>query len=105
PWLLRFLQMFEAKPAFASSFASALCLLLLFGIVYAEQSDQSSSSLLPTTALSSAGLNPSGITSVADAQTSQNLFSESISNSPVPSLQPMFNHALVQPVSFSYSAP
>ncbi|MGA9449741.1 MAG: hypothetical protein WBW41_00190, partial [Verrucomicrobiia bacterium] len=38
-WLLRFLQVFEAKPAFVSAFASSLCLLLLLGIVYAERPD------------------------------------------------------------------
>jgi hypothetical protein len=103
PWLLRFLQMFEAKPAFASSFASALCLLLLFGIVYAEQSDRSSQSLLQATELSP-GLSQAGITPMADARNTD-LYSASISNSPAPSLQPMFNHALVQPVSFSYSTP
>jgi len=37
PWLFRLLSTFEAKPAFAGAFASALCLLLLVGIVYAER--------------------------------------------------------------------
>ena len=32
PWLFNFLSIFEAKPAFVGGFASALCLLLLFGI-------------------------------------------------------------------------
>src|ERR1035441_7443589 len=39
PWLLKFLQLFELKPAFAGAFASALCLLLVFGIVYADRPD------------------------------------------------------------------
>ena len=39
PWLLKFLQVFEAKPAFVGSFACSLCLLLLFGIVYAGRPD------------------------------------------------------------------
>ena len=39
PWLFRLLSAFEAKPAFAGAFASALCLLLVFGIVYAERPD------------------------------------------------------------------
>jgi len=38
-WLLKFFQAFEAKPAYVSSFACSLCLLLLFGIVYAERPD------------------------------------------------------------------
>ena len=37
PWLFRLMSAFEAKPAFAGAFASALCLLLLVGIVYAER--------------------------------------------------------------------
>jgi hypothetical protein len=37
PWLFRLMSAFEAKPAFAGAFASALCLLLLIGIVYAER--------------------------------------------------------------------
>lgn len=40
PWLLRFLQAFEAKPAYPVAFASALCTLLLFGIVSVEQSPE-----------------------------------------------------------------
>src|ERR1035441_7754814 len=39
PWFFRLLSTFEAKPAFTGAFASALCLLLLFGIVYAERPD------------------------------------------------------------------
>ncbi|HEV2327483.1 MAG TPA: hypothetical protein VGY56_01695 [Verrucomicrobiae bacterium] len=38
PWLLRLLQAFETKPAYPVAFASALCTLLLFGIVSVEQS-------------------------------------------------------------------
>lgn len=37
PWLLRFLQAFEARPAYPVAFASSLCMLLLFGIVSVEQ--------------------------------------------------------------------
>jgi hypothetical protein len=40
PWLLRFLQAFETKPAYPVAFASALCVLLLFGIVSIEQSPE-----------------------------------------------------------------
>jgi len=102
PWLLRFLQMFEAKPAFASSFASALCLLLLFGIVYAEQSDQSSQSFLQTAQLSPQSLSASAMGPMAQAQPSpQNIFSESISNNAPANIQPMFSGAFAQPVSFS----
>jgi len=40
PWLLRLLQAFESRPAYPVSFASALCLLLLFGIVSVQQNPQ-----------------------------------------------------------------
>ena len=46
PWLFRLLSAFEAKPAFAGAFASALCLLLLFGIVFAERPDSVTQPLL-----------------------------------------------------------
>jgi hypothetical protein len=38
PWILRLLQTIETKPAYPVAFASALCTLLLFGIVSVEQS-------------------------------------------------------------------
>jgi hypothetical protein len=50
PWLFRLLSAFEAKPAFAGAFASALCMLLIFGIVYAERPDATLQPLLQQTA-------------------------------------------------------
>jgi hypothetical protein len=44
PWLLKLLQAVETKPAYSGVFASALCLLLLFGIVYAERPEFDSTS-------------------------------------------------------------
>src|SRR5476651_2395646 len=41
PWLVKFLQIFDAKPAFTGAFAFALCLVLVFGIVFAERPDNS----------------------------------------------------------------
>jgi len=38
-WFSKLLQAFEFKPAFAGSFAGALCMLLVFGIVYAQRPD------------------------------------------------------------------
>jgi hypothetical protein len=40
PWLLRLIQAFEAKPAFAGGFASVLCMVLLGGIVIAERTPE-----------------------------------------------------------------
>jgi hypothetical protein len=46
PWLLRLLQAFETRPAYPVAFASALCLLLLFGIVSVEQNPEIGSAVL-----------------------------------------------------------
>jgi hypothetical protein len=40
PWIFRFFQAFEAKPAFPVALASSLCVLLLFGIVNIEQNPE-----------------------------------------------------------------
>jgi hypothetical protein len=40
PWLLRFLQIFESRPAYPVALASSLCVLLLFGIVNVEQNPE-----------------------------------------------------------------
>jgi len=40
PWLVNFLRIFEARPGVVGSFATSLCLLLLFGVVLAEHSDK-----------------------------------------------------------------
>jgi hypothetical protein len=53
PWLFRLLSAFETKPAFAGGFACALCLLLLFGIVYAERPDAAPLTLPQTTGITS----------------------------------------------------
>ena len=37
PWILRFIQAFESRPAYPVALASSLCMLLLFGIVTVEQ--------------------------------------------------------------------
>jgi hypothetical protein len=45
-WFSKLLQAFEFKPAFAGSFAGALCMLLVFGIVYAQRPDVAPQPLL-----------------------------------------------------------
>src|SRR5271156_1163062 len=52
-WFSKLLQAFEFKPAFAGAFASALCLVLVFGIVYAQRPDTVPQPLLtPSTQVS-----------------------------------------------------
>lgn len=41
PWLFSWLQKLETKPVFAGGFATALCLLLIFGAVLAQRPETS----------------------------------------------------------------
>ena len=104
PWLFRLLSAFEAKPAFAGSFASALCLLLLFGIVYAERPDVAPQLLLQTAQATSP-------LAVATPVNLSSLTAEQPALIPVSSTNPVFNTqpaaswfdsqpAIAQPVSF-----
>jgi len=103
-WLLRFLQIFEAKPAFAGAFASSLCLLLLFGIVYAERPDaMPRTSLLATVAQSAVSLADATSPVISSPSMPTGL---TISTNPVLSLEPVSSifgqqTPLAQPVSFS----
>jgi hypothetical protein len=104
PWLANLLQAFNAKPVFAGGFAGALCLLLLFGIVYAERPDLTPQPLLQV-ANSSADL--AAVTPTALSQPADQIGIVSSTN-PVFSLQPMASpfgqqNPLAQPVSFSLS--
>jgi len=103
-WLLKFFQAFEAKPAYVSSFACSLCLLLLFGIVYAERPDATEKSSMFT-----AFTTPP--VSLVDARSQE--FSSAaqttglmVDTNPVISLQPVAmlfgqQNPLAQPVSLS----
>jgi hypothetical protein len=103
-WLLKFFQVFEAKPAFVGTFASSLCLLLLFGIVYAERPDAAAKTTLlasltqPVLTLADA---TAPVLSPSSEQTGL-----MVSTNPVLSLQPVASlfgqqNPLAQPVSFS----
>ena len=91
PWLLRIVRVFEAKPAYAGVFASALCLLLVAGIVYTEpHSDATADNLAPA---QTAQANPGGASLAA---VSANFLDQSApsadmvsSTNPVMSLQPV----------------
>jgi len=63
----RILRILDAKPAFASGFAGALCLVLLFGIVYAERPDMASPPMLQAenTPTSLAALSPTAMSQPA----------------------------------------
>jgi len=102
-WFSKFLELFEFKPAFAGAFASAVCLLLFFGIVYADRPDggmqpflQNSAPSMATFATATPGMLPAA-TYAAGMITS---------NNPTSSLQPNASffgsgNLPVQPVSFS----
>ena len=102
PWLAKLLHAFDARPVFVSGFAGALCMLLLFGIVYAERPDLTPQPLLQA-ANSSADL--AVVTPAALSQPAEQIWIVSSTN-PVLSLQPAGSpfgqqNPLAQPVSFS----
>jgi hypothetical protein len=87
PWLFRLISTFEVKPAFAGGFASALCLLLLLGIVYAERPDGASQQLLQAAEISSSlavAPSPSFINQMPAEQPAAQLL-------PASSTNPVFN--------------
>jgi hypothetical protein len=79
PWLLRFLRVFEGKPMFASAYASALCLLLIAGVILAERPESTSqasfepmpqtASLLAPTTLAALPQQPANQMLIADNST------------------------------------
>lgn len=105
-WLVRFLQIFEAKPAFAGAFASAMGLVLLFGIFFAERPDNIPQPLLTSTDQS--GVPMASMAPTAFAQASNPTILAFDSTNPVMNLQPVATlfgqqNPLVTPVSFSPS--
>ena len=97
----RLLQALDAKPVFASGFAGALCLVLLFGIVYAERPDITPQPTLQgvSTTTSLAALSP---TALSEPASGMGIVS---STNPVFNLQPVAanfeqQNPLAQPVSF-----
>jgi hypothetical protein len=102
-WLAKLLNVnvLEAKPAFASGFAGALCLVLLFGIVYVERPDLTPAPMLQaaTAPASLAALSP---TALSQSAGQMGIMS---STNPVLNLQPLASNfgpqnPLAQPVSF-----
>ncbi|MGH7951395.1 MAG: hypothetical protein ACREFE_05690 [Limisphaerales bacterium] len=89
-WFSKLLQAFEFKPAFAGAFASALLLLLVFGIVYAGNPDGSLQTILqPQTdngAPQLAVTSPATSTALTSMPTQTGMIA---STNPVLSLQPV----------------
>ncbi len=105
PWLSKWLQLFGQKPVFASGFAGALCMLLLFGIVSTERPDLASQPLLGSI---TTPLAPMSSTALPQSAESIGIVSVSSTN-PVLSLQPVTatlafgqQNPLAQPVSFQF---
>ena len=103
PWLLKFLQLFEFKPAFAGALASALCLLLVFGIIYGDRPEITSQPVLqnaPEAPVAFAAVAP--VVTASSADTSGLI----ASTNPAASLQPVAalfdsQNPFAQQVSFS----
>ena len=102
PWLARLVQALDVRPVLAGGFAGSLCMLLLFGIVYAERPDITPQPLLEVanSSLSLAAVSPTAL--------SQPVEQSGIVSSaePVFSLQPAASpfgqqNPLAQPVNFS----
>jgi len=106
-WLMKLLQAFEFKPAFAGAFASALCLVLVFGIVYVERGpDDTQKSLLQITEPASgtfAALSQGSLPETADNIGIGASNNAANSLSPVASLFGGAPNQFAQPVSFSMS--
>jgi|SRR5664280_596397 hypothetical protein len=105
PWLSKLLQALDMRPVLAGGFAGALCMLLLFGIIYAERPDLTPQPLLQVanSSLSLAAVSPTALSQPVE-QTG--IVS---STDPVYSLQPVASpfgqqNPLAQPVSFSPSS-
>ncbi|HZL14385.1 MAG TPA: hypothetical protein VFC85_09630 [Verrucomicrobiae bacterium] len=104
---LKFLQIFEMKPAFTGAFASALLMLLVAGMIYSNQNDVATQPLLPM-AESTSPVLATGSTTALAQPSEQTLLASSISNNSTSSLQPVASlfgqqNPLAQQVSFSLS--
>lgn len=102
-WFQKFLQLFELKPAFAGAFASAVCLLLFFGIFYADRPD---AGIQPFLQNSEPSMESFAAMSPGAASAPKYSVGLIASNNPAASLQPVASffgsqNSLVQPVSFS----
>jgi hypothetical protein len=106
-WFSKLLQIFEFKPAFAGAFASALVVLLVFGIIFAERPDSAQQPLLQAMTQNSGSVPQlADVSSVALPQTDQTGIIAS--TNPVLNIQPIASlfgqqNPFAQQVSFSPS--
>jgi hypothetical protein len=109
PWLMKFLQVFEAKPAFVGAFACTLCLLLLFGIIYAERPDATPKTAL-LAAVTQSAVPLTDVTAPVLTPSPGQQPGLMVSTNPVIGLEPVVSlfsqqNPLVQPVSASLPIP
>ena len=104
PWLAKLAQALDVRPVLAGGFAGSLCMLLLFGIVYAERPDITPQPLLEV------ANNSLSLATVSPTALSQPVEQSGIvsSTDPVFSLQPVASpfgqqNPLAQPVSLKFS--
>ena len=107
PWLGKWVQVFNVKPVFASTFAGALCLLLFLGIIYADRPDLSAQPVLQA-ATTTALLTTASLTAAPSLSQSADPMGIVSSTNPVRSLQPVASlfgqqNSLAQPVSLTIS--
>ena len=96
PWLLELLQTFETKPVFAGAYASALCVLLVAGVIFAERPESTSqASWEPTSQIISSFT--SATTAALPQPVNQMLIADNSTN-------PMFNFQST-PSSFGQTLP
>lgn len=108
PWFLKFFQLFEFKPAFAGAFASAVCLMLVFGVVMADRPESMQQPILQAAPPAQASPTFAMVTSESSVpQPAENVGITTTTN-PIISLQPvgsMFNPQGVFAQTVNFSVP
>ena len=97
PWLLRILETLQGKPLFAGSFASALFLVIVLGVAYAEHGE---STALPLMQLS-AGTTPFTTTTASDLSHAADSGALAINNSTNPVLSVQAAPSLFDQIPYS----
>jgi hypothetical protein len=111
PWFASFMEIFETRPGWVGGFAASLCLLLVFGVIFAEHSEGSANNdlllLSGTSALPASA--PAAISSPTLASASVPAAATGgivASTNPVTSLQPvttLFGQPVASPLFQSAS--